>query len=89
MPAGPGRKQDTEGWKKRYACRAGIEGTLSQGVRGFGLRRCRYVGQAKAHLQHVATAVALNLARLDAWLLARRRAQTRQSRLTALLLAAA
>jgi transposase len=76
-------EQKSEVWKKRYACRAGIEGTLSQGIRGFGLRRCRYLGQAKTHLQHVFTAAAINLARLDAWLHGRPRAQTRQSRLTA------
>jgi transposase len=77
-------EQNKESWKKRYACRAGIEGTLSQGVRRFGLRRCRYLGQAKTHLQHVFTAVAMNLDRLDAWLQGRPRAQTRQSRFTAL-----
>jgi len=31
---------------------AGVEGTISQAVRGFGLRRSRYVGQAKTHLKH-------------------------------------
>ena len=31
-------------WRKRYRRRAGIEGTLSQGVRGFGLRHSRYRG---------------------------------------------
>jgi transposase len=77
-------EQNKESWKKRYACRAGIEGTLSQGVRRFGLRRCRYFGQAKTHLQHVFTAVAMNLDRLDAWLQGRPRAQTRRSRFTAL-----
>ena len=77
-------EQNKESWKKRYACRAGIEGTLSQGVRRFGLRRCRYLGQAKTHLQHVFTAVAMNLDRLDAWLQGRPRAQTRRSRFTAL-----
>jgi transposase len=77
-------EQNKESWKKRYACRAGIEGTLSQGVRRFGVRRCRYLGQAKTHLQHVFTAVAMNLDRLDAWLQGRPRAQTRQSRFTAL-----
>ena len=39
--------------KERYKRRAGIEGTLSQGVRGFGLRRSRYRGLAKTHLQNV------------------------------------
>jgi len=58
-------EQNSESWKKRYACRAGIEGTLTQGVRHFGLHRCRYLGQMKTHLQHVFTAAAINLARLD------------------------
>jgi transposase len=82
-------EQKSEVWKKRYSCRAGIEGTLSQGIRGFGLRRCRYVGHAKTHLQHVFTAAAINLARLDAWLHGRLRAQTRQSRLPTLVPTAA
>jgi transposase len=77
-------EQNSESWKKRYACRAGIEGTLSQGVRRFGLRRCRYLGKTKTHLQHIFTAVAMNLARLDARLRGEPRAQTRQSRLSAL-----
>jgi Transposase DDE domain len=47
---------------------AGIEDSLSQGIRLCGLRRSRYVGLAKTHMQHVATAAALNVARLDAWL---------------------
>jgi transposase len=81
-------EQKTEPWKQRYACRAGIEGTLSQGIRGLGLRRCRYLGPAKTHLQHVVTAAAMNLARLDAWLHDRPRAQTRPSKLTALIPAA-
>src|SRR4051794_30813037 len=54
----------TEGGPRRYARRAGIEGTLSQGVRAFGPRRSRYHGLAMTHLQHVATAAAVNLARL-------------------------
>ena len=32
------------------------------------LRRARYRGHAKTHLQHVLTATAMNLTRLDAWL---------------------
>ena len=55
--------------KAQYAQRAGIEGTLSQGVRAFGLRRTRYWGVAKTHLQHVATAAAINLDRIVAWAL--------------------
>jgi transposase len=65
-------------------CRAGIEGTLSQGVRAFGLRRTRYRGLAKTHLQHIATAAAINIDRLIAWLDERPRAATRASRFAAL-----
>ncbi|MEO1401451.1 MAG: transposase [Cyanobacteria bacterium J06635_1] len=42
--------QLTEEWKSRYNVRAGIEGTLSQGIRVFGMRRTRYIGLAKTHL---------------------------------------
>lgn len=48
--------------------RAGIEGTLSRGVRAMGLRRSRYLGLAKTHLQHLLTATAINLGRLAAWI---------------------
>jgi transposase len=37
-------------WKQRYRVRAGIEGTLSQGVRAFGMRKSRYIGLAKTGL---------------------------------------
>ncbi|MGA3373755.1 MAG: transposase [Terracidiphilus sp.] len=48
--------------------RAGIEGAFSQGVRSTDLRRLRYPGQAKTHLQNVAIACAINLQRLtDHW----------------------
>ncbi|HYQ90525.1 MAG TPA: transposase, partial [Candidatus Competibacteraceae bacterium] len=70
----------TEAGRRRYARRARVEGTLSQGVRGFGLRRSRYRGLAKTHLQPVATAAAINVDRLDAWLIGRPQAGTRISR---------
>src|SRR5262249_38720101 len=50
-------RQGTAAFAAEYAPRAGIEGTISQGVRVFGLRRCRYVGRTKARLQHLLTAV--------------------------------
>jgi hypothetical protein len=74
----------TRAGRRAYARRAGIEGTLSQGVRAFGLRRARYRGLAKTHLQHVATAAAINLDRLAAWFRAIPRAATRTSRFAAL-----
>ena len=54
-----------EGWAI-YARRAGIEGTLSQAVRVGGLRRARYRGLHKTHLQHVAIVAALNVDRIAA-----------------------
>jgi transposase len=70
--------------QRQYGRRAGIEGTLSQGVRAFGLRRTRYRGLPKTHVQHVATAAAINIDRIVAWVDQRPRAQTRTSRFAAL-----
>lgn len=78
------QQQETKAWQKKYAQRAGVEGTISQAVRGFGLRNCRYLGLAKTHLQHVLTVVAMNLARVDDWLSGKQRALTRISRFAAL-----
>ena len=61
-------RQESEEFKKQYALRAGIEGTISQGIRGFGLRQCRYLGLAKSHLQHILTAASMNLVRVFNWL---------------------
>ena len=58
------------GWREPY----------SQGVRSFGLRQSRYWGLAKTHLQHLATAAAINLERLGAWFGERPLAKTRVSR---------
>ena len=52
--------------KRLYAKRAGVEGAVSQGIRDFGLRQTRYRGRAKTHLQHVATAAAMNIDRIVA-----------------------
>ena len=73
------KRQTTEEFWEDYSARAGVEGTVSQGVRGFGLRRSRYVGAAKTHLQHVVTAVAVNVVRLLAWFAGIPKAQTRLS----------
>jgi transposase len=79
----------TEDFKALYACRAGVEGTISQGVRAMGLRRSRYIGQEKTHLQHVVTAAAMNIVRLMNWLDGKPHAQTRRSALVQLLRPAA
>jgi transposase len=78
------QRQQTAAYAMTYAQRAGVEGTLSQGVRAFGLRRARYRGLAKTPLQHVATAAALNVDRLVSWLDEIPRAHTRRSRFAAL-----
>jgi transposase len=71
---------ESEEGRRLYKRRAGIEGTISQGVRSFGLRRARYWGEAKTHLQHVATAAAMNVSRIADWLGGIPRAKTRKSR---------
>ena len=78
-------RQETEAFRKKYHKRAGIEGTISQGVRSYELRRTRYVGLAKTHLQHLAIATAINLARYAAWRQNVPLAATRVSRFKALL----
>ena len=83
LGAARGRLATREG-RRLYARRAGIEGTISQGVRAFGLRRSRYRGLARTRLQHVATAAAIDLQRLAAWFRAAPRAATRTSRFATL-----
>ncbi|MEV8393791.1 MULTISPECIES: IS1182 family transposase [unclassified Streptomyces] len=77
-------EQQTDGWKERYKIRAGVEGTIAQGVGRCGLRRSRYRGLAKTSLQHQLTGAAINLARIDAHLTATPRARTRTSHFAAL-----
>ncbi len=71
-------------WKRRYHVRAGIEGTLSQGVRAFGMRRSRYIGLAKTGLQQVCIAVAMNVSRIVRWQGGVPRARTRVTRFASL-----
>lgn len=78
------QRQKTDEFKERYNKRAGVEGTISVGTRTFGLRRSRYIGLAKTHLQNVATATAMNLTRLGAWFNGVPKGQTRQSQFMAL-----
>ena len=44
------REQLTDEWKQRYNIRAGVEGTISQAVRRTAIRRTRYHGLPKTHL---------------------------------------
>ena len=73
------KTQERETFKDAYARRQGVEGTISQAVYALTMRRRRYRGQAKTHLQPVATAAAMNLMRVINWLNGLPLAQTRKS----------
>jgi transposase len=73
------QRQATPEFQAEQARRCGIEGTLSSGIRIYGLRRARYIGLAKTHLRHCASAAVMNLARIVRWLSGEPRAHTRQT----------
>lgn len=74
--------------REAYRLRVGVESTLSQGVRAFGMRRSRYRGEAKTHLQETLVATAINVARATCWLAGERPEATKLSRFAALALTA-
>jgi transposase len=82
-------RQTSEAFKEQYALRSGIEATFSQAVRAFELRRSRYLGLAKTHLQHVLTAAAINFVRVGLWFTQTPRAKTQLSAFQKLYQAAA
>ncbi|MFC7589671.1 transposase [Nonomuraea antimicrobica] len=53
--------------RAKHKIRVGVEDTFRQAIVATDLRRARYRGIAKVHLEQVFSAVALNLTRLDAW----------------------
>lgn len=80
--------QDTKDFQARYALRAGVEGTIRQGVAVTGMRHARYRGLARTRLEHASAAVALNLIRLHAWWNGHPLDRTRTSHLASLELTA-
>jgi transposase len=62
------QRQETPEFTAQYALRAGVESSLSQGTRRFDLRRSRYLGLMRTHLQQLLTATAMNIVRVIAWL---------------------
>jgi transposase len=72
-------REQTDDFKETYKKRAGVEGTISQAVGVLGMRRTRYRGLDKVHLQHLMTAAAMNLMRVLDWLSGKQRATTRKS----------
>ena len=81
--------QDAKDFQSRYALRAGVEGTIRQGVAVTGMRQARYRGLARTRLEHTNAAVALNLIRLHAWWNGHPLDRTRTSHLARLELALA
>jgi transposase len=78
------QRQQTQEFKDQYALRSGVEGSISHAAFTLGLRRTRYRGVVNTHLQHLATAAAINLIRVTHWLADVPRSQTRKSRFAAL-----
>jgi len=75
-------------WKERYRVRDGVEGTLSQGARAFGMRRSRYIGLAKTGLQEACAAAGMDALRAVRWLEGLPLAGTRVTRFASLAQAA-
>jgi transposase len=71
------QREATVAFQAHYARRAGIEGTISRGIRSTRLRRTRYIGLIRVHLGHILAAVGLNVLRLGEWLLETARTKTR------------
>jgi transposase len=63
------RQQQTDEWHDQYADRAGIEATFSQATRITRLRKTPYRGTRKTHLHNLLSAMALNIIRVDDWLI--------------------
>lgn len=78
-------QETTRDYAHEYARRAGVEGTISQGVRRCGMRHSRYRGLARTHLGHVLIATALDFVRIADWLAGTPRARTRHSAFARLL----
>ncbi len=74
------QRQQTTEYKEACQLRAGVEGTISQAAWSLRARQSRYRGRAKTYLQHLATAAAVNLLRVIAWLNNVPRSVTPQSR---------
>lgn len=79
------QRAQTPEYRELYAARSGSEASVSQAARRSGMRRARYIGLTKTHLQNVLTAVAINFVRLFNWLGGARPGQSRRSALHNLL----
>jgi transposase len=78
------QRQATNEFWKAYSVRSGIEGTIGLAADKLGMRRSRYYGLAKTHLQNLFTATAINMQRILNWWAEIPRSRTRVSHLAAL-----
>ena len=76
--------QKTQDFRDLYRQRSSVEGTISQAAWVLGMRRSRYRGIEKTHLQNILTATAINLTRAVNWLTNQPLDETRTSRFAAL-----
>lgn len=79
---------NVSGKRARKVGPAGIEGTMSQGVRAIGLRECCYIGKAKTHPHQVLT-VTVNVVRVSEWIDGTPVAKRRRSAFSGLMASAA
>jgi hypothetical protein len=63
----PANERRLKSSRKSTRARAGVAGVHAQGTRRMGLRRSRYIGEPRTHLQHVVIATAINVCRLHDW----------------------
>ena len=78
------QRQEEGAFWEVYRHRAGVEGLVSVTANKKGMRRSRYIGQAKTALQALLTAIAINLERAALWLEGHRPAPPRRDRLQCL-----
>jgi len=78
------QRQPTPAWTTAYARRAGMEGTIAQGVRIGDRRRSRYRGLVNTRVFPDLIASALTVVRVAAWFGQTLRSQTRPSACAAL-----
>lgn len=82
------KRETTPEFRKLYAKRAGVEGTVAQAVRTCEMRQARYIGSQKLRLQAFFTATAMNVLRVVEWLKGNRPASAPVSRFAKLVASA-
>ncbi len=81
-------RQETPAFRKLYAKRAGVKGTVAQAVRTCEMRLARSIGSKKLQLQAFFTATAMHVLRAVPWLTGQRPTSTPISRFARLVASA-